>query len=193
MCKKTGLATLEERKPDWLVFDFIDERHDLLACDETIVCHTEEWDRSGLSNVDPFRRGRTVRRFSSEASNLWLEGLARLKQRLAKGPLSHTRLALHRCYLATSYVGGMPPAAAMQLPLFPATPLARLRIKRLNDLLALYHHAFQETFPDAALLDVAIKHRSADVDHMWGPAAFHFVADYYRELARAARAAGMPL
>jgi hypothetical protein len=191
---KTGLDYLEAFDPDYLIFDFMDERFDLLACPDTVLCMSHNLVRSGLAHLSCFRPARIVRRFEvAEAWHLWIEGLRELRRRITHGPLARATLVLHRTKMADRFTGvllGIPPE---RLALFPSTPLARIRGLRYNRMFEKYHDAFLTAFPGAAVIDVPEGLRIADAAHSWGPDPLHFVDDYYHAFAARARTLGIDL
>ena len=83
--EKTALQTLELWVFEALVFDFIDERFDLLYVGNSIVCDSFEFRRSGLRARGPFIDGRPVRRLSAE-----VDDLAKSARRTAREDRSRT-------------------------------------------------------------------------------------------------------
>src|SRR6476646_4421577 len=70
---KTALAELVAFRPTHLIFDFIDERFDLLSVGGTLITDSWELEASGYRRQPALRGARRVPRLSAACERLWLE------------------------------------------------------------------------------------------------------------------------
>ena len=68
---KTALERLVAFRPTHLIFDFIDERFDLISVGDAIVSHTWELEVSGYLEQKAFRARRPIPRLSAACSRRW--------------------------------------------------------------------------------------------------------------------------
>jgi hypothetical protein len=186
--EKTALQTLELWEPEALVFDFIDERFDLLYVGNSIVCDSFEFRRSGLRARGPFIDGRPVRRLSAEVDEIWPKALDALRARIEAGPLASAKIVLHVAYWAEVYRrDGVLKSFPKRIRIHPL-PRPEEGIDEHNSVLRRYHDAFKVAFPNATVVVPPEHTRIADAAHRWGLSPFHYIPDYYlsfRELCRA--------
>ena len=175
---KTAVREMEDARPAVLIFDFVDERFDLIEVSGSIFAAGIVFIQSALGDAPPFLGGRTIPRISDDALRLWLEGLDVLKRRIDAGPLAEAKLVLHRCFWAESYIkDGIISSHLDRVGLYKGKFAS---ISEHNAMLAKYYAAFERAFPDATIIDLPEKLRLADASHRWGHAAFHFVPEYYQ-------------
>lgn len=185
---KTALAQLVAFRPTHLIFDFIDERFDLLSVGGAIVTHSWELQASGYLNRPALKGARPIPRLAGAAERLWLDGAAEMAAFVRATPLAGAKLILHgarwadRRLTAAGRLAGI--EGAEVLPGAPAD------IAQHNALLARYEAAFEALMPPMARVEAA-QHRLADERHEWGLSPFHYVADYYREIWRQLQALGV--
>ena len=191
--EKTALAELEADPPDVLVFDFIDERFDLVRTRDSIVCDSFEFRRSGLRAVSPLIDGRLIRRLSPEAHAAWLVGLERLRDRITAGPLSGARIVLHIAYWAESYWEDGELRPFPERTRFHPVPRVPELVADHNALLERCHDAFLSTFPQAIVIAPADEFRIGDAAHAWGLSPHHYVDGYYRAFRDLCQARGVIL
>jgi hypothetical protein len=186
---KTGLASLLAWRPTHLIFDFIDERFDLLAVDGTIVTRSFELEASGWRKSGALRGARRIPRLSAAAERLWLEAAAEFAAMVRATPLREARLILHSARWAEETLG----ADGVRQPLRDVEILAGepAEIAAHNALLARYEAAFQELMPPMTVVEAPAL-RLAEPAHRWGLSPFHYRADYYAEIARQLEALGVP-
>ena len=170
--RKTALARLLAFRPTHLIFDFIDERFDLLAAGGTIVNESWELTASGYLRQAALRNARRIPRHSPAAEQLWLEGATELAGLVRATPLANARLILHSAQWATRLVDGTPLTDVQVLPGRPADIAAH------NALLARYEASFRALMPPMEVM-AAPEHRTADKDHLWGLSPFHYPPAYY--------------
>jgi Family of unknown function (DUF6270) len=173
---KTALAALVAFRPTHLIFDFIDERFDLLSADGALVTDSWELEASGYRNQPAFRGARAIPRLSPACERLWLDGAAQMAALVRATPLARAQLILHAARWAdrrrtaqgrTAAIGGV--------EILPGRPGD---IAAHNALLARYEAAFAELMPPMARVE-APDLRLADDGHLWGLSPFHYVPDYY--------------
>ncbi|MBS0362457.1 MAG: hypothetical protein JSR98_13855 [Proteobacteria bacterium] len=179
--QKTALAALVAFRPTHLIFDFIDERFDLLSVGGTLVTDSWELEASGYRRQPAFKGARTIPRLSPACDRLWLEAAGRLAALVRATPLRDARLILHAARWAErrrTASGRIAPLEGMEvLPGQPADIAAH------NALLARYETAFAELMPPMSRVE-APDARLADDTHIWGLSAFHYVPAYYETVWR---------
>lgn len=177
--EKTALRSLLAFRPTHLVFDFIDERFDLLSVGEGLATLSWELVQSGYLKQRAFKGARPIPRLSAAAERLWLDGAAQMAAFVRATPLSQAQLILHTARWAQQRRTPRGRLAAVRgveiLPDAPADAAAH------NALLARYEAAFEALMPPLARLE-APAHRVADETHEWGLSPFHYVPDYYRDI-----------
>jgi hypothetical protein len=181
--QKTAIARLVAFRPTHLIFDFIDERFDLLAVDGTIVTHSYELEVSGYLKGKAFARRREVARLSDAGERLWREGAAQMAALIRATPLQAATLILHSARWAQA-------SQSAPLPTPEILPRRPVSIEAHNALLASYEAAFEALMPPLARVE-APEHRVADEAHRWGLSPFHYVPAYYEEIWRQLAALGV--
>ncbi|WP_372783570.1 DUF6270 domain-containing protein [Phenylobacterium sp.] len=179
--QKTTLASLVAFRPTHVIFDFIDERYDLLSARGTLVTDTWELECSGYRSQPALRAARPIRRLSAACEQLWLESVRELSAFVQATPLAQARLILHSARWATHRRladGREAPIAQIEiLPGHPADVAAH------NALLGRYEAAFMALVPNVHRVE-APDFRLADDAHDWGLSPFHYVSGYYAEIWR---------
>ena len=178
---KTALAGLVAYRPTHLIFDFIDERFDLLAAGGSVITHSWELEASGYLKQPALRGARTIPRLSAAAERLWLEAAAELAAFVRATPLRDAKLILHRAQWADHRRG--PDGADIPLAGIEILPGAPADTAEHNALLTRYEAAFTELMPPMAEVS-APQHRWADKGHEWGLSPFHYEPAYYAEIRR---------
>ena len=191
--RKTAIESLEEQEPEWLIFDFADERFELLLCDDVILTLSDGLSNSKLLKHKAFARAVICPRFHPLTTKLWSESLGKLRKRMASSALAQARIVLHRCYFATEYQddGGDPARYAHTG--FPHGSVAVDEVRQMNRLLSIYHMLFLKAFPEAVVIEAPKETRIAAPDHKWGPNAMHYIPAYYEALAASARSVGLQI
>ena len=186
--RKTAIARLVAYQPTHVIFDFIDERFDLLAVGPALATHSAELVRSGYLAQAAFQYRRRIPRLSAACDRLWLEGASEFAALIRATPLRRATLILHHARWATHQRG-------------PAGEIAPIRdveilgghgveIAPYNDLLARQEAAFRDLMPPIASVG-ADAFRLADSAHRWGLSPFHYVPEYYDEVRRQLDALGL--
>lgn len=178
---KTALAGLVAFAPTHVIFDFIDERFDLLATDASLITHSWELETSGYLKQPALRGARRVPRLSAAAERLWLEAAGELAALIRATPLRDARLILHEARWARDHRGRDGADVALKgVEILPGSPAD---IDDQNALLARYEAAFTGLVPGMARVE-APEHRRADNGHEWGLSPFHYERAYYAEISR---------
>jgi hypothetical protein len=173
---KTALATLVAFRPTHLIFDFIDERFDLLSAGGTLVTDSWELEASGYRRQPALRSARAIPRLSAACERLWLEAAAEMAALVRATPLAQAQLILHSARWADRRQTVQGRTAAMSsVEILPGRPGD---IAAHNGLLARYEAAFVELMPPMARVE-APELRLADEAHLWGLSPFHYVPAYY--------------
>ena len=185
--EKTALAALVAFRPSHLVFDFIDERFDLLSVGGALATLSFELQASGYLKQPALRGARRIPRLSPACDQLWLDAAREMAAVVAATPLCEARLMLHSARWAErrrSASGRLAALAGAEI-----LPGVAADIAAHNRLLARYEAAFLEIMPPMARLE-APQHRLADDAHQWGLSPFHYVPAYYEEIWRQLDALG---
>ena len=179
--EKTALERLLAFRPTHIIFDFIDERFDLLAVGEALATHSAELEVSGYLAQGAFRGARSIRRLSDACDRLWLAALREFAGLVRTTALSRAHLILHGARWATEKADAQGGCA----PLRDVAVLAgrTVEIEPYNTRLAAYETAFQTEMPPFQLVS-APDHHLAFADHRWGLSPFHYVPDYYVTIRR---------
>jgi hypothetical protein len=178
---KTALASLVAFRPTHLIFDFIDERFDLLSAGASVVTDSWELEASGYRKQPALRGARVIPRLSAACDRLWLEAAGELAAFVRATPLAGAKLILHSARWAERRrtVQGRE-ARVSGVEILPGHPAD---IGRHNALLARYEAAFVELMPPMARVEAPVE-RMADDAHLWGLSPFHYVPAYYAEIWR---------
>jgi hypothetical protein len=180
--RKTALAALVAYRPSHIIFDFIDERFDLLAAPGGLVTQSWELETSGYLAQPPFAGVRAVARTSAACERLWTQALDELCDFLQATPLREARLILHQSQWAQRYRDD---AGQMQdfdpvLPIFDGRPA---RVADHNALLDRYQDRFAAA-TGAERVNAGPNLQVGDAGHRWGLSPFHYVTGYYAEIRR---------
>ena len=178
---KTALPEVLAFSPTHVIFDFIDERFDLLAAGGTLVTHSWELAQSGYLRQPAFKGARRIPRLSAACDRLWLEAAAELAAFVRATPLGDATLILHSARWAErrrTTSGRL--AKVSDVEILPGHPGD---IAAHNALLARYEAAFEAVMPPLHRV-AAPDHRLADDAHVWGLSPFHYVPAYYAEVWR---------
>ena len=186
--EKTALAALVAFQPTHLIFDFIDERFDLLSVDGAIATHSWELEVSGYLKQKAFARARAIPRLSDACHRLWSRGAAEMAAFVRATPLKDARLILHSARWAERYRDGRGRLKALPTPeILPGRPE---RTPDHNRLLAASEAEFLALMPPMTVVE-APDLRTSDDDHQWGLSPFHYVPAYYQEIWRQLAALGV--
>ena len=187
---KTALGALLAHRPTHIIFDFIDERLDLLATGETVVTHSWELDVSGYLAQAPFATARAIRRTSRASDLLWSQAAREMAAFIRATPLHQAKIIVHEARWADRYLDadGQPRPFAEDVEIFTGKPA---RIADYNAVLDRYQAQFRELFPQADRVAAPEALRIGDAGHRWGLSPFHYVEDYYREVWRQFQAVGI--
>ena len=186
--QKTALARLVAFEPTHIIFDFIDERFDLLAAGGAIATHSAELERSGYRRQPALRRARTVPRLSAACERLWLAAAGEFAALVRASHLGRAHLILHTARWARDQRladGRTAPVRDVEVLSGVSTEIAPY-----NALLERQEAAFSELMPPMARV-AAPAQRLADPTHRWGLSPFHYVPEYYDEIRRQLAALGL--
>lgn len=178
--RKSALAELAAHRPTHLIFDFIDERFDLLRAQGTLITHSWELATSGYLDQPALAGAHRIPRVSEGCERLWLDALQEMAVMLRATPLRDAKIILHAAQWATTYVtkGGDLEQFDPVLEIFPGVGA---EIQAHNALLDRYQAAFR------AATNCAVVRASPDVirsdeGHRWGLTPFHYVGEYYAQI-----------
>jgi hypothetical protein len=176
---KRALPALVAFRPTHLIFDFIDERFDLLAAaGGALAVHSWELEVSGYLDQPAFRHALRVPRLSDACDSLWMDALVELTGFLEATPLREAALILHQSRWADRWRDADGAIHAFEnVEIWTDRPAD---IGQHNALLERYRSAFKAAAPHA--VEISVPERLADATHRWGLSPFHYTDDYYREI-----------
>ena len=186
--QKTALSRLLAFAPTHVIFDFIDERFDLLMAGEAIATASAELHRSGYLKRPVLKAARPLPRLSAASERLWLEAAAEFAALVRATPLGQAQLILHEARWATDQRladGSIVPVRDVEI--VTGQPV---EIAPYNDLLSRQGAAFLDLMPRMTRIDAGAQ-RLADPHHRWGLSPFHYVPEYYDEVRRQLTALGL--
>jgi hypothetical protein len=173
---KTALADLVAFRPSHVIFDFIDERFDLLSVGGSLITDSWELEASGYRRQPSLRGARRIPRLSPACEQLWLDAAGEFAAFVRATPLSEARLILHAARWADhSRAADGRERPITDVELLPGQPAD---IAAHNALLSRYEAAFSSLMPTMARVEAADQ-RVADEAHQWGLSPFHYVPGYY--------------
>lgn len=179
--RKTALARLVAYRPTHLIFDFIDDRFDLIAAEGSLVLNSGEMVRSGYRTQPALANGRTIPRLSTTCSRLWREAVAEFAAVIRATPLSSAQLILHSAQWADrqrTAAGDLGPIRDVEI--VTGQPAD---IDAYNAVLTEQESCFTAMMPPMLQVD-APGLRIADSAHRWGLSPFHYIPEYYDEIRR---------
>jgi len=186
--RKTALARLLAYRPTHLIFDFIDERFDLLAAGGGLANFSGEIIRSGYMAQSSLGGGRMVSRLSMGCERMWMDAVAEFAAVVRATPLADAQLIHHAARWATHQRtpdGQILPIAGVEV--VGGQPV---EIADYNALLERQEAAFEAVMPPMARVDAG-PFRLAETAHRWGLSPFHYVPEYYDEVRRQLAALGL--
>lgn len=187
--KKLALPMLIAHRPTHIIFDFIDERFDLLATGGALATYSWELEVSGYRHGGELSDARRIPRLSQACERLWLDGLRETAAFLAGTPLRDACVILHTARWADRYRTAK--GQMRDLPdeswIWEGQPALR---SDHNALLGRYEDFFFEE-ASAARVVSAPDRQIADEAHRWGLSPFHYVPEYYAEIWRQLAALGV--
>ncbi|WP_293676640.1 DUF6270 domain-containing protein [uncultured Phenylobacterium sp.] len=186
--EKTALARLVAFEPTHIIFDFIDERFDLLAAAGWLATHSAELERSGYRAQPVLSSARTVPRLSGACERLWRQAAGEFAALVRATQLGRAELILHAARWASDQRlpdGRVVPVVGVDI--LTGVPA---EIAAYNALLQRQEDTFAALMPPMARIE-AVGQRLADPAHQWGLSPFHYVPEYYAEIRRQLAALGL--
>lgn len=179
--RKTALNRLLDYRPTHVIFDFIDERFDLMAVRGGLALNSGEMVRSGYLAQPPFDERRLIPRLSGACERLWLQAAGEFAAVVRSTPLRDAALILHSARWATRQRtpdGRLLPIEGVEI--LGGQPA---EIDDYNRLLERQEAAFESLMPSMAKVDAGA-FRLAETEHRWGLSPFHYIPEYYDEVRR---------
>lgn len=179
--QKTALSRLVAFQPTHLIFDFIDERFDLVSTREGLATYSAELARSGYLAKGAFRGLREVPRLSAACDRLWTEAAGAFAALVRGTELRRAVPILHSARWASlqRLAGGyLAPIRDVEIISGRSAD-----IEAYNRLLERQESAFLKLMPPMHVIE-ADAFRLADPAHRWGLSPFHYVPEYYDEIRR---------
>lgn len=179
--QKTAISRLMAFQPTHVIFDFIDERFDLISARGALATRSAELLRSGYLPKSSLRSGQLIPRLSGACDRLWLDaagafaGLFRGSELRRAAPILHSARWASDQRLAT---GRTSPLRNVEITSGEAAD-----IQAYNRLLTRQEAAFLDLMPPMQKID-ADAFRLADPGHRWGLSPFHYIPEYYDEVRK---------
>lgn len=175
---KTSLPRLRQTQYDYLLLDFMEERHDLLKCDATYILDTLPLrDSKLIARLPPFIE---VDRLEEATSALWDEGCRRFIDVLGAQGIAAQRVVLHESGFASRFRTGTQECDFTE---FKAHDYDKYGV-----LLADYHARFKAALPGCHAIAVEPELLVGNGAHKWGRAPFHYIDEYYARFLEKFRA-----
>ncbi|MBU1378765.1 MAG: hypothetical protein KKE02_21015 [Alphaproteobacteria bacterium] len=178
---KTALRGLLAYRPTHIIFDFIDERFDLLTVGGALASNSGEMVRSGYRTQEAFGPARMISRLSEACERMWLEAADEFAAVVRGTPLARATLILHSARWADRQRrpnGRLAPIRNVEIVGGQSAVIADY-----NALLDRQEAAFAARMPAMTRID-ADAFRFADSEHRWGLSPFHYIPEYYDEVRR---------
>lgn len=182
---KTGLAQVMAHRPSHLIFDFIDERFDLLRlASGALITHSWELESGGYLAQAALADPVAIPRLSGACDRLWREALTQLAGLLQMTVLSEAQIILHSARWADHQAdpSGAPRPLDGPPHIWDGRPAD---LEAHNEMLARYEAHFLEMIPGARMVRAGRARQIADPAHRWGLSPFHYVPAYYDEIRAA--------
>jgi hypothetical protein len=187
---KAAIGRLDAFRPTHLIFDFIDERFDLIAVGKSLATCSWELNASGYLHQAAFKDARVIPRLSGACDRLWLRASEEFAALVRATPLKGAHLILH----AARWAQASRSEEGRTTPLQDVEILAgrTVEVDAHNALLARYEAWFTELMPPMSRVEAA-EHRISDEAHRWGLSPFHYVPEYYEEIRKQLAALSVPV
>ncbi len=162
--QKSFFNVLSNSDFDYLVIDFIDERHDLLSVGSSLITNSRLFRKSGLSDyIETTKVEMDI--------NLWEEDFIKFVNKL-KTIVPQEKILLHKAMWSKQYIeNGTIREFSDQNYLYD--------IDINNHRLEKYYGVFEKLLPVRTVENKIIL---ADSHHKWGLAPFHYTKEYYTNL-----------
>ena len=174
--QKTALSRLVAFQPTHIIFDFIDERFDLVSARGALITHSAELARSGYLSRPAFRAARRIPRLSAPCDRLWRDAAGAFAGLIRGTELRRATLILHSARWANRQRDAAGQVSDIRdVEILSGEPAS---IETYNALLVRQEADFTSLMPPMLRID-ADAFRLADPDHQWGLSPFHYVPEYY--------------
>lgn len=175
---KTFFSSLEERRPDWLLIDLIDERFDVLCTSASFVTRSSAFQAAGLDGASDLAL-QPVRRMSPDGCKLFEGAAPDFAGRLLE-LVPRERIVLHRALWCTRFIRDGAVHA------FPDE--RRELCERQNAMLRAGYDALEEALGGVgARIGIDPDAHVADAHHRWELEPYHYAPGYNEHAARELR------
>lgn len=180
---KTALPAIAAFGPTHIVFDFIDERYDLLAVGPSVITHSWDLKESGYLEQPWAAAARRIARTSQECRDLWRAAAPLFVDALRRHRLTDAQLILHEAQWAGVYLDRQGRRCELPdgLQIWDHLPAS---LAEHNALLREYQDSLAGLIPGLRRVRADPRLLVADEAHRWGLSPFHFIPDYYRDVHR---------
>jgi len=163
--EKTVLKNIKNKDYDILLLDLIDERFDLSMYGASIHTISNEY-KTALYYPNKYK---IIGKYSDEKLEYWKKGFDILFASLCKKKATKS-LVVNKAYWAKKY--NSPP---------PVVESLLRTINEANDFLDLMYDYIAQRYPEVRFVKYNENELTADVDHKWGRAAFHYVREFWEK------------
>jgi hypothetical protein len=188
--QKTALQTIAEFAPTHIILDFIDERYDLLQAGQAVITHSWDLQESGYLAQPWAAQARRIPRTSDAARGLWRAAAPAFVEALRRHGLLQARIILHEGEWARTWRDGE--GRLQELPdalqVWEGLPAS---LAEHNALLAETQGRIDALIHGLVRVKADPRFLVADETHRWGLSPFHYIPDYYRDVLRQLKAAGV--
>jgi hypothetical protein len=165
---KSFFGQLEERRPDWLLVDLVDERFEILRTGGSCVTRSSAFVSAGLDEALDTADG-AVRRLTGEADELLAAAIARFAERLTS-ILPPERVVVHRAGWMTRYRDGD--------DVHDFADDRAAFAERHNAALDRAYDALEAELAGAPVISLDRRRYVADAQHRWKLEPFHYEPAY---------------
>lgn len=156
---------------DVILIDLIDERFDLITLPSgQLITSSNELAESGLLSDESISGFKVVQHGTTERRELWLQGMRKFFQFL-KDLKKIDQVIINKVFWSSKF------DTETNTPF----PVAHPFIEKANIELAWMYDALRSELREDQFITFAPSLLTADENHQWGPSAFHYCKNYYRE------------
>ncbi|WEK29774.1 MAG: DUF6270 domain-containing protein [Candidatus Pseudomonas phytovorans] len=156
---------------DVILIDLIDERFDLISLPSgQLITNSNELAESSLLTDESVTGYTTIKQSTPERRELWLQGMQKFFGFL-KEINKLDQVIVNKVFWSSKF----------EVKTDTPFPVARPFIDKANQELSWMYEALRSILREDQFLDFSPSIMTADEHHRWGPSAFHYCSNYYRE------------
>lgn len=174
--EKSTFQLLKEKKSEYLIVDFIDERFDLIRIEDSYITKSNELVASGFLNG---KEHKEIKRKKDSRGNIYIEkeNIQKYMDEFIlqiKKIYKPKQIILHKAFLLDEYIDKDGKTQS-----FGKNYLKNN--KEVNYILMYMYDYFQQELPCPNILDICCTYK-ADEQHKWGVAPMHYQREYYEKI-----------